>query len=115
MRVDAPLLLRQVRSQYPVVVHERAVACETGTQSRSHIFARPVHNCGHRFPEAFPGDIGLGDVGTRDDQRIESVALEITKVLVVTLHMFSRIAFAVYAFDGERVNVELSDPVTRAY
>ena len=87
---------------------------QAGADHRTDIPPAPLHDLEHARPEALASEIGIGGIGSGDDERVQPLLLEGFEVPVVGGHVRASPRTAFLASHAEGVNIYLGDAVAAA-
>ncbi len=88
MAVNTPAFARQRLALNTVKIPEQGVRRQAGTQGRGDIVLGPAHHLHQRFPKRLLLQVGVGHIGAGDDQRVQTLFLQVFKFTVVTIDIF---------------------------
>ena len=114
MAVHPPLLAGQWMAVDLIQLLDQRVRGQARAQDARHVVRRPVDDLPQRRPEGLQLERWLGDVGARNDERIQTGLAQVVESGVIGINVSGGLGAARQAGNGKGVNVELHDLVAVA-
>ncbi len=114
MGVNTPPLAGQAHPLDAIATFQIRMRSQARAHRGADVPSRPLENLYHRCPEGLIGNIVTNGIGAGDDQGVEPVLPQTTKIFVVRLDITLRLGAARVGIHGKGVHVDLSDPIARA-
>ena len=111
----APFFADALFAFLPITKIEDCVSGETGAKRRGDLLVSPVGNLDQRLPENFLRQIRADDIGTGNDQCVQSLRLDLVEALVMFIDMLACSSITRQRIQCKRMHIKLGDRVTFSY
>src|SRR3569832_1925720 len=115
VREHAPALEAEVAALLVIAKLFVCVCRVAGAKRRGDVIVGPIDDLDERLPERFEREVGLGDIGAGDDQRVQAVGLDPVETLVILLDVRTAFWSARELIERERVHIALRDLIALAH